>query len=196
LLTAQKDAVMTDADAIQKYLSDPVRQSACFDLLYNRYSGKVYSKCITLLREEDLALDAVQDIFMKVLVKLSDFENKSSFSTWLYSVTYNHCIDFIRKNKSKTGVISLSDEFDNTKDTSEEEVEDAYLLEMNVKTLRLVFEKLPSDYKVHLLMKYQDDLSVKEMCEILKRSDSAVKTTLKRAKKKAKEIFDNLNHII
>lgn len=90
-------AVPSDSELIARYLKE--QNPEYFSALYRRYGGKVYAKCISMLNDEALAHDAVQDIFIKVFLNLSKFNEQSSFSTWLYSITYNFCIDMIRKKK-------------------------------------------------------------------------------------------------
>jgi RNA polymerase sigma factor (sigma-70 family) len=75
------------------------------EILYQRYADKVYRKCLSFVKEEASAEDLTHDIFMKLYLNLSSFKQKSKFSTWLYSITYNFCIDHIRKNKKKNGWI-------------------------------------------------------------------------------------------
>ena len=71
-----------------------------------------------------------------------------------------------------------------------DEVEDATLLEMEVSRLKKVLEEIPPGDKAILLMKYQDGMSIKEIAEILSKTDSAVKMKIKRAKHKAKERYN------
>ena len=52
-----------------------------------------------MLADHGMARDATQDVFIKILLNLSKFTEQSSFSTWVYSITYNYCIDLIRKKK-------------------------------------------------------------------------------------------------
>jgi len=66
--------------------------------LYKRYSTKIYRKCLSFVKEVSLAEDLTHDIFIKTLLNLAKFKKKSKFSTWIYSITYNYCIDFIRKS--------------------------------------------------------------------------------------------------
>ena len=87
---------LTDNEVIAEYLQSG--DNRFFEVLYNRYSRKVYGKCLFLLKEPDLAEDAVQEIFMKLLIKLAKFSGKSKFSTWMYSVTYNYCIELVVKH--------------------------------------------------------------------------------------------------
>jgi len=179
---------MKDMEVIEYYLEtqDPM----CFSLLYGRYAGKIYSKCISLLKEESLAQDATQEIFMKVFTNLSRFAERSKFSTWVYSITYNYCIDFLRRRKKQQDV--FSDEMEKAADVADDDVSDEVLLAMEVRQLKAVLEQIPVDDKAILLMKYQDELSIKEIADMLDKSESAVKMRLKRAKEKAQSLREEL----
>jgi len=175
----------SDSELVQLYLKS--QQSAYFSILYNRYAGRVYAKCISLLKDETKAKDAMQDIFIKIFMNISNFGERSKFSTWVYSITYNYCIDWIRKQKRNKSI--FSDEMEKAPDQIDE-VEDATLLEMEVSRLKKVLEEIPPGDKAILLMKYQDGMSIKEIAEILSKTDSAVKMKIKRAKHKAKERYN------
>ncbi len=170
----------SDLLLIKQYLNN--RDANAFNQLYRRYSTKVYAKCISMLKDEALAADATQEIFTKVFLKLGSFGEKSKFSTWLYSVTYNFCIDFIRRKKRDKQL--FTDEAEDLPDLIDDD-EDEEILAMEVGRLREVLELIPPGDKVILLMKYQDDLSIKEIAEALNKNESAVKMQLKRAKTKA-----------
>ena len=126
---------------------------------------------------------------MKIFVNLSRFGEKSKFSTWVYSITYNYCIDHIRRNKKHKNI--FSDEMEKAPDLAEE-VPDEALLQMEVKKLKVVLEELPVGDKAVLLMKYQDEMSIKEIAEALDKSESAVKMKIKRAKAKAQKTRKDL----
>lgn len=172
---------MVDQEVINTYLK--TQASVCFTLLYNRYASKIYAKCITLLKDEALAQDATQEIFVKIFLNLSKFGEKAKFSTWIYSITYNYCIDFLRKKKKLTSIFSES--IENTPDVPEEELPDKILLELEIKQLKAVLDSLPVGDSAILLMKYQDDMSIKEIADILNKTESAIKMQIKRAKAKA-----------
>ena len=178
---------MTDTEAIQLYLQ--TQDASYFDVLYNKYGNKVYAKCISLLGQEAAAKDAMQDIFIKIFLNLSKFGERSKFSTWVYSITYNYCIDLIRKNKKVKNL--FSDEMERQEDIIEE-VPDEALLQMKVGLLKKVLETLPLGDKTILLMKYQDELQIKEIANILGKTESAIKMRIKRAKHKAQEIYKSL----
>ena len=176
-----------DIDLIQEYLR--TKDSRHFTTLYRKYSAKVYGKCISLLREEHLAKDATQDIFMKIFLNLGQFGAQSKFSTWVYSITYNYCIDVIRKKK-KMGNI-FSDEMERMPDVIDE-VHDEALLTMEVNRLREVLNEIPVGDKAILLMKYQDGLQIKDIAMILDKTESAIKMKIKRAKHKAQNVYNKL----
>lgn len=188
LLTKDIPVGISDEEVIKAYLSS--QNVAYFDILYKRYSGKVFGKCLSILKSESSAEDAVQDIFMKVLLNLSKFSGNSKFSTWLYSITYNFCIDTIRRKKKDKSV--LVEDFIGEYDPGQDEVNDSFLLETNIKRLKKVLEELPANDKSILLMKYQDEMSIKEIGGIIDKSESAVKMKIKRAKQKFKKIHHEI----
>ncbi len=180
---------MSDSEIIKEYLR--TQNSLYFSMLYRKYSGKVYGKCISILKNDDEAKDAVQDIFVKIMLNLGNFGEKSQFSTWIYSITYNFCIDNIRKRKKDKTL--FSEDIERAPDVAEDEVPDEYLLEMDVKYLKRVLEELPTGDRMIILMKYQDDMSIKEIAEMIDKTESAVKMKIKRAKHKAQELFEKMN---
>ncbi len=186
-MVTDSQAKEQDIILIRKYLESKDPQH--FSLLYRRYSGKVYAKCISLLKEEHLARDAMQDIFLKIFMNLGQFAEHAKFSTWVYSITYNYCIDILRRKK-KMGNL-FNDDMEKLPDI-EEEVHDEALLTMEANRLREVLEQIPIDDKAILLMKYQDDLQIKEIAAILDKTESAVKMKIKRAKHKAQLVYKKM----
>jgi RNA polymerase sigma-70 factor (ECF subfamily) len=175
---------VTDEEVVKLYLE--TQNVAYFNILYDRYSGKIFAKCLSLLKNEGEAQDATQDVLMKILLNLSKFGGKSRFSTWIYSITYNFCIDFIRRKK-KDPSIYVDDLLENL--DVEEEVDDSFLTEINVKRLKVILSIIPTRDKSILLMKYQDDMSIREISSVLDKSESAIKMQIKRAKQKFKSIY-------
>ena len=184
LLATDISKDLADEELVKLYLSS--QNVACFNILYKRYAGKIFGKCLSLLKNESEAEDATQDIMMKILLNMSKFSGKSKFSTWIYSITYNFCIDFLRRKKKDRSVYfdDLSEKIE-----FEDKVEDALLLQMNVDRLKVILEEIPSGDKTILLMKYQDEMSIREIGEILNKSESAIKMKIKRAKQKFQKIF-------
>lgn len=175
---------MSDEDALEQYLL--TQNVNYFNLLYDRYTNKVFAKCISMLKSDQAAEDATQEIFVKILLNLSKFSGKSKFSTWLYSITYNFCIDLIRKEK-KDITVPLEDY--SKVDYEDDNRHDAEILEMNVYRLEEVLGLMNVEDKSILMMKYQDDLSIKEICEAIEKTESAVKMKILRAKERFIKIY-------
>ena len=179
---------LSDLEIIHLYLEN--QQPEYFSELYSRYNGKVYYKCLSLLQSESIAKDATQEIFVKLFLNLSKFGEKAKFSTWVYSITYNYCIDFIRKKKRSD--ILFSEDIEKASEVIEEDIEDKELLEMEIGKLKRVLDAIPPGDKAILMMKYQDELSIKEISAALNKSESAIKMRLKRAKAKAQMVYNTL----
>jgi len=184
LLTTDITKKVSDEELVKLYLE--TQNVAYFNLIYKRYSGKIFGKCLSLLKTESEAEDATQDVMMKILMNMAKFSGKSRFSTWIYSITYNYCIDFLRRKKKDPSVY-VDDYLENM--DVEDDVEDRFLIEMNVGRLKVILEEIPTGDKTILLMKYQDEMSIKEIGQILDKSESAVKMKIKRAKQKFKKTF-------
>jgi RNA polymerase sigma factor (sigma-70 family) len=188
VITNSSISLLDDDELVSSYLQ--TQNVSYFNLLYERYSGKVYAKCFSMLKDDMEAEDAMQDIFMKILTKISSFGGKSKFSTWLYSITYNFCIDKIRL--AKRDITQEVDDINRYGENISDDIEDAMLLEIEVSRLKEVLDKISTDERAVLLMKYQDDMSIKDMCDVLNKSESAMKMQLKRAKEKCMKVYQTM----
>lgn len=166
-----------------------------FGEIYDRYSDKVYGKCILMVKDLTLAQDLAQDILVKAFTKLSTFQGKSSFGTWLYRVTYSHCIDYIRKNKNMYKEELEEDKVENVgaDDTGIDEVHEKVLFEMKIQYVKEILSRMKSEERALILMKYLDNMSITELSEMLEVSESAVKMKLKRARDKIRNGYFELN---
>jgi RNA polymerase sigma-70 factor (ECF subfamily) len=182
-------AQMPDLEIIDAYLEG--QATRCFDLLYSRYAGKIYAKCLSMLGDPALAKDAAQEVFMKIFLNLSRFNAKSKFSTWVYSITYNYCIDFIRRDKKQQAI--FTDDLERAPDLAEDEVSDKILLELEYEQLNEVLRQLKPGDRAILLMKYQDGESIKDIAEQFGKTESAIKMQIKRAKERARKLREESN---
>ncbi len=173
-----------DRETILQFLH--TRRPDHFQRLYRKYADKIYRKCLSILKDESLAQDARQEIFHKIFLNLSKFDGHSRFSTWVYSITYNHCIDRVRKAK-RLRTTSL----DQLGPIPESEcgVEEKVLLEARIRRLEAILEGLKPAEKTLLVQKYQEGRSIKDIAAELGITESAVKMRLKRAKHKAGKLY-------
>ena len=179
----------TDEELVEKIVAK--NDTLLFGVLYDRYAKRVYNKCYGFAKSQDEAEDLTQDVFLQLFLKLASFKGKSKFSTWLYSFTYNFCVNYVNRNKQR----KLSDKsvrLEQTEYKLTEEVPDESIYEMKAKTLESALNKISVEDKSILLLKYQDGASIKELAEVLDLGDSAVKMRLKRAKAKLLEIYNSI----
>ncbi|MGB0851437.1 MAG: RNA polymerase sigma factor [Bacteroidia bacterium] len=166
-----------------------------FGELYDRYSDKVYGKCILMVKDLTIAQDLAQDILVKAFTKLNTFKGTSSFSTWLYQVTYTHCIDYIRRNKKIYKEELEEDKYVElqSEDPGLDEVHDKVILEMKIESVQQILGELKAEERSLILMKYQDNMSIAELSEMFDVSDSAIKMKLKRTRDKVRDRYFEIN---
>jgi len=149
-----------------------------YSVLYDRYQHKVFLKCLSLLKDRPLAKEFTNDILVKAFENLKNFKNKSSFSSWLYVIATNYCIDHLRnKNKLHYPSWNSENEIPDIIDESDE-----HLPELNYDDLMTVLDKIHPEEKALILMKYKDELSIREIGNSLRITEDAAKMRLKRAK--------------
>ncbi|MCE7067714.1 RNA polymerase sigma factor [Dyadobacter sp. CY326] len=174
----------TDEKLVKLFLK--TGENRYFEILYDRYSFKVFQKCFTITRDAGIAEDLTHDIFLKLVNKLDTFKKDAKFSTWLFSVTYNHCMDLIRSNKKKIVTIhrESADGIDHMNLDEMFGVE-----EVNTKILRLALERLNPEEKTLLYMKYMDDRSIRYIAGSAQLTESAVKMRLMRSREKLRRAY-------
>ena len=163
-----------------------------FAVLYDRYSGIVYNKCFGFSKNKEEAQDLTHDVFIRLFVKLRTFKGESKFSTWLYSFTYNFCVNYVQRDahKKKEKKTVVTDQI--KEEDSFDDIDDAALFELKSDKLAKAMKIIDPNDKMVLLMKYQDDLSIKEISTVLEIGESAVKMRLKRAKEKVVNVYNEL----
>ena len=175
---------LTDEDLVEAIKKS--QDTLLFEVLYDRFVHLVYNKCFNFTRIEDEAEDLTQDIFLKLFIKLPTFEGKSKFSTWLYAFTYNHCVNFVKRDKGhliQNKSIPV-EEYDHLLI----ETSDHSLFQIQESKLRDALNLINPYDKMLLLLKYQDDLSIKDISKAFEIGESAVKMRLKRAKARVVEL--------
>ena len=158
-----------------------------FEKLYDRYAQLVFNKCLGFAKNNEEAQDLTQDVFLKLFVKLGSFKGNSKFSTWLYAFTYNHCVNYeTRDNAKKIEKKSIDESYlEHISDTDLETDFNNIKVEYLFEALNLI----PADDKMILLLKYQDDVSIKDIATALNLGESAIKMRIKRAKEKLVNVY-------
>lgn len=172
---------LKDEEVIRQYL--PTRPNDCFETLYNRYVGKVYSRCLSMTKDTEKAQDFTHDIFIRMFARLDRFEERSTFSTWLYSISYNYCVDQIRVSK-RLATTDLDDDLDCQSSGTDE----AERIEYSLQQLTQAMNSIAPQEALILRLKYQEGLDVNQIADQLKIKNSAVKMRLKRARDRVRNL--------
>jgi RNA polymerase sigma factor (sigma-70 family) len=175
----------TDEELVRLYIS--TQQNQHFEQLYARYCDKVYRKCLSFTKDPMKAEDFTHDIFLRLIVKLGSFKEQSKFSTWLYSITYNYCTDQLRTPQKKSEVY-MDEGWERVGDTLTED-DESELAEMAASDIRKAMEKLSPEERSLLMLKYQDDVSIREIAQAYDLTESAVKMRLKRSREKLRKYY-------
>lgn len=171
------------------------KSSELFSVIYDRYAPLVYNKCLSFVQNKEEAQDLTHDIFVKLFIKIKTFSHKSKFSTWLYSFTYNHCVNYVQrdlnKRRNKFTYTDSEDEQDYL-NAVQNSISDEVIFNMDSEKLTKALELIDPSDKSILFMKYQDDMSIEDIQEVLDLGKSAVKMRLSRAKNRLVKAYETI----
>jgi RNA polymerase sigma factor (sigma-70 family) len=158
-----------------------------FGGLVDAHKDMVYTVCLRMLTSEADAEEAAQDVFVKAFRSIGSFQERAKFSTWLYRITYNHCISVIRK---KVKMIDLVDELpDGEVDEGEMNGLESISAEERSRYLKMAIESLAETDAVVVTLFYYDEMSLDEIAEITGLSSSNIRIKLHRSRKKMYQVI-------
>ncbi|MFD1014541.1 MULTISPECIES: RNA polymerase sigma factor [Winogradskyella] len=169
-----------------------------YSALLDAYQQKVFSTCISFVPNKEDAEDIAQDVFVEVFNSIGKFKGDSKLSTWIYRITTNKCLEFIRKKNTKKRFAFLQ----SITGTAVPIDKTNYFTEMNhpgillenqelSATLFKAINNLPESQKVVFTLHKIDGKSYQEVADITKRSLSSVESIMFRAKKNLKNLLEN-----
>lgn len=154
-----------------------------YEVLVNQYKNFVYSLAFKMVKNSEDAEEVAQDSFLKAYKSLKSFNEDSKFSTWLYKITYNICLDYLRKNK-----IILADIYANdvVKNLDSDDITAIKLIEKKElkSAVQNCLNQLPNADAFLLSLYYYEDLSIKEIALIMNLNSNHIKIKLHRSRKK------------
>lgn len=188
---------MMESIDIQKLVLDAKNgDQQAFTNLVNIYSERIYNLGLRILRNQDDAADILQETFVAAYNKLSTFDGRSNFFTWLYRIATNFALMKLRKEKRVVLADSqIETQFDRPEQMTLHEWRDLPLKNMLnnefKKHLDDALNELPEIYKSVFILRDLENMSIKEASKILNITESNVKIRLKRARMYLRE---NLAH--
>ncbi|WP_400077743.1 RNA polymerase sigma factor [Winogradskyella sp. R77965] len=157
--------------------------------LVDRYKDLVYTLALRMLKNKEEAEEVAQDTFIKVFKSLHKFKGDSKFSTWIYRVAYNTCLDNIKKNKKHLNNVAIDEYTFNKLDTIDNAL-DNIIKEEKSALIKNCINKLPEDSSALLTLFYFEELSLDEISKIINVEANTVKVKLFRARKKLAVILE------
>ncbi len=166
---------------------------AAFEQLFHKYQERVYSTALRMMSNQDDAMDLTQDIFLKAYQNIGKFRFTSAFSTWLYRLAVNFCIDELRKRK-KTGNPAPLEEalLQSDGNTPEDNVISSDTERQVWKAINSLKEK----DRAIIVLRDIEGLSYKEIAEVLKCSLGRVKSRIHEARQKLKIILEKETELL
>lgn len=165
-------------------------EESAYKTVVNNYQLNVYNTCIGILHDEDAAKDISQDVFIELFRSVNKFRGDSKISTWLYRIAINKSLNYVRDNKKHTIVRSIQRFFSSNEREENIEIQDfsnrspieLFEQEDHSSALHKAIDKLPANQKTAFVLKNYEDLSYKEIMEVMKLSMSAVESLIHRAR--------------
>lgn len=177
---------MTDEQVIAAVLSGDTEQ---FSILVDRYQHIVYSICYRYTQNTTDAQDLAQEVFLTTFRRLDTFREQAKFSTWLYRLGVNRCIDFTRKRQRERK--RQGGEVQDYMPDSSPGPEAQTLRSDEARVLNLAIEKLPDKYKSVLILYYTEEMSYADIGQTLDIPVKTVETRLYRARKKLRDMLES-----
>jgi len=159
---------------LTKKLKNPKLKNKAFKELLDLYQERLYWHIRKIVITHDNTNDVLQETFIRIYKGITNFKEKSSLHTWMYRIAYNESLRFIEKNKRNSSV-SFEEDTNLYLNTL---MEDSYFNgnELQLK-LQTIISKLSEKQQRVFQMKYFDDLSFREMSEILNVSENTLKSS-------------------
>jgi RNA polymerase sigma-70 factor (ECF subfamily) len=158
-----------------------------FQQIYEQFKNKVFNTVISYLRNAEDAEEVTQDVFIEIYRSLPSFEGKSSLSTWIYRISINKSLDFIKSRNRKKRFAFLTNLFDesgNVKHDAPDFYHPGVQLEHKEKSAVLfkALGSIPEKQKTAFILSKIEGLSYAEIAEVMETSNSSVESLLFRAK--------------
>ncbi|WP_434509562.1 RNA polymerase sigma factor [Desulfitobacterium sp. AusDCA] len=167
---------MKDEELIQSILQGCGEKYA---IIVERYQAQLYRTAYYYTQNMEDARDLTQEIFIKAYNSLKKFKHGSTFSTWLYRIAVNHCIDWNRRKKPHYEESICLDDLSNKQAGPEE-----LLLQREMASeIHKLVENLPEYYRTILILYYFEEFTPQQIADILSMSKRTVETRLYRGKK-------------
>ncbi len=169
---------------------------AALEALIIQHEKIVYNVALRMMNHAEDAKDISQEVFLKAYRNIASFDERATFSTWIYRITINTCIDEMRKRKGKQP-LSLDNEFEDEEGTWKQEIadesdtpEESLMRKEEKSEILMALKTISVDYKTVFILRDIRGLSYDEIADITGLALGTVKSRISRARNHLKkEIF-------
>ena len=162
-----------------------------FEKLYHEFQKLVYNVALNYIQNTEDAEEVTQDVFVKVYNSLGNFNQKSSYKTWIYRITINQCLDFLKQKNSQKRFFIFGKKSQNEQEyLNTSTFEHPGILMEQQEDAKILFEiinTLTENQRTAFLLSKLDGVSNTEIAEIMQLSISSVESLIFRAKNNLKE---------
>ncbi|MEZ4706597.1 MAG: sigma-70 family RNA polymerase sigma factor [Caldilineaceae bacterium] len=159
-----------------------------FTRLVEAYQRPVFNLTYRMLGNPEEAEDAAQETFLRAYSRLKQYNSDHKFSTWVFSIANNHCIDRLRKRRTTSVSIDDNPVLQNLEGNPPMPEREAMSSEQAAE-IQALLNELDADYRTPLILRYWEELSYDEIAQTMDITVSAVKSRLFRARQKMAEIY-------
>lgn len=158
-----------------------------FSLLVKRYNSKMYKHAYWFTYDKDLAKDIVQDSWGLIIKKLPNLKKPNSFGSWAMQIVTRKSIDYLKRNQRDREKLKEYYKDPRTYNDTDQK-------ESDLAKVYAALKGLPQDQQIVLRLFYLEEYSLKEISEILDKSEGTIKSRLYHAREKLKTILKNRYH--
>jgi RNA polymerase sigma factor (sigma-70 family) len=190
------EKALEDYQLVRKALDED--NQLAYSILMDRYRDSIYHTMLKMINNQDDAEDLTIEAFGKAFLKLNSYTPSYAFSTWLFKIATNNCIDFIRKKKMNT--TSIDHTFNENGESflsniireKAQNPEEKFILEQRKVVMKEMLDKMNEKYRQMIEMRYYDELSYQEISEKMDLPVGTVKAQLFRAREQLMELFKTI----
>jgi len=166
-------------------------QADSFYLVIKTYESQVFSLALKMMKDREAAEDVAQDAFIKAFEKIHTYKGDAKFSTWLYRITFNICVNQLKKVRPNQS-LNNDDFIENRQHASDLNTWEDYRDKERAQYLKIAMEQLHEEDQWILTLFYQHEQSLEEIETISGTNKNTLKVRLHRARKRLEDKLNGL----
>ncbi len=177
--------MMEDASDEELMLSYQQGNATAFEVLYERHKGGVFRYLLAKCKQQAIAEELFQDVWMKLIAARDRYEVRAKFTTYLYQLAHNHFIDYYRRTRTDVFLQKDHDEdVEQMASNDQKQPDDQLEIQQQIEMLSKLVDDLPDEQREAFMLREEAGLTVAEIAEVTGVNAEAAKSRLRYAVKK------------